>query len=60
MAGIGGVRTQVPTWPLGETRSINPAGGNRQMPRRQPNKDDKNKHDEDEDKNDPFHIDEYA
>ena len=60
MAGIGEVRTQVPTWPLGEKRSINPAGGKRQMPRRQPNKDDEKSHNDDEDKNDPFHIDEYA
>ena len=60
MAGIGEIRPQVPVWSPGEKRSINPADGNRQMPRRQPNKDRADKQDDDEDRDDPFHIDEYA
>lgn len=60
MAGIGEVRPQVPLWQPGEVRSIKPTGGKQQMPRRQPNKDGSDKQDDDEDHDDPFHIDEYA
>lgn len=60
MAGIGEFRPQLVIRPPSESQSIKPAGGNRQMPRRQPNRDSENKQEHDEDKNDPFHIDEYA
>lgn len=60
MTGIGEIRPQVPIWPAGEAHPIKPSGGHRQMPRRQPNKNGSNKPENDEDHDDPSHIDEYA
>ena len=60
MAGVGEIRPQVPIWPPGEVRPIKPGDGKRQMPRRQPGKDNTDKPDTDEDDHDSSHIDEYV
>jgi hypothetical protein len=41
-------------------RPIKPGDGKRQMPRRQPGKDNTDKPDTDEDEHDSSHIDEYV